>query len=42
MVGSAATDRSVVATVVVVAWNGADLIGPCLDALSAQQLPTVS
>ena len=37
MVGSAATDRSVVATVVVVAWNGADLIGPCLDSLSEQQ-----
>ena len=36
--GSAATDRSVVATVVVVAWNGADLIGPCLDALSEQEL----
>jgi N-acetylglucosaminyl-diphospho-decaprenol L-rhamnosyltransferase len=38
VVGSAATDRSVVATVVIVAWNGADLIGPCLDALSEQQL----
>ena len=38
VVGSAATDRSVVATVVVVAWNGAGLIGPCLDALSEQQL----
>jgi len=38
VVGSAATDRSVVATVVVVAWNGAGLIGSCLDALSEQQL----
>ncbi|HEY0870165.1 MAG TPA: glycosyltransferase family 2 protein [Acidothermaceae bacterium] len=38
MVGSAATDRSVVATVVVVAWNGAELIGPCLDALVEQEL----
>ena len=38
MVGSAATDRSVVATVVIVAWNGADLIGPCLDAVSEQVL----
>ncbi len=36
--GSAATDRSVVATVVIVAWNGADLIGPCLDAVSRQEL----
>ncbi len=36
--GSAATDRSVVATVVIVAWNGADLIGPCLDAVSQQEL----
>lgn len=38
MVGSASTDRSVVATVVIVAWNGADLIGPCLDAVSEQEL----
>ena len=38
VVGSAATDRSVVATVVIVAWNGADLIGPCLDAVSEQVL----
>jgi GT2 family glycosyltransferase len=38
VVGSGATDRSVVATVVVVAWNGADLIGPCLDAVSGQEL----
>ena len=38
MVGSAATDRSVVATVVIVAWNGADLIGPCLDAVAEQVL----
>ena len=38
VVGSAATDRSVVATVVVIAWNGADLIGPCLDAVASQQL----
>jgi GT2 family glycosyltransferase len=38
VVGSDATDRSVVATVVVVAWNGASLIGPCLDALSEQEL----
>jgi GT2 family glycosyltransferase len=30
---------SAVATVVVVAWNGADLIGPCLDAVAAQELP---
>jgi N-acetylglucosaminyl-diphospho-decaprenol L-rhamnosyltransferase len=36
VVGS--TDRSVVATVVVIAWNGADLIGPCLDAVAGQQL----
>ncbi|HEY5202259.1 MAG TPA: glycosyltransferase family 2 protein [Acidothermaceae bacterium] len=38
MVGSAATHRSVVATVVIVAWNGADLIGPCLDAVAGQEL----
>ena len=38
VVGSAATDRSVVATVVIVAWNGADLIGPCLDAVAGQEL----
>jgi GT2 family glycosyltransferase len=30
---------SAVATVVVVAWNGADLIGACLDAVAAQELP---
>ena len=38
VVGSAATHRSVVATVVIVAWNGADLIGPCLDAVAGQAL----
>jgi GT2 family glycosyltransferase len=38
VVGSAATDRSVVATLVVVAWNGADLIGACLDAVAGQEL----
>ena len=38
VVGSAATHRSVVATVVIVAWNGADLIGPCLDAVAGQEL----
>jgi hypothetical protein len=30
-------NRSSAATVVVVAWNGADFIGDCLDALGAQQ-----
>ena len=27
------------ATVVIVAWNGADLIDECLDAVAAQELP---
>jgi GT2 family glycosyltransferase len=32
------SDTSVVATVVVVAWNGAHLLDACLDALAGQQL----
>jgi GT2 family glycosyltransferase len=35
------SDPSVVATVVVVAWNGADLLDACLDALAAQQFDDV-
>lgn len=31
--------KSPLATVVVVAWNGADLLGDCLDALAAQEFP---
>src|SRR5450432_2367637 len=31
-------DTSVIATVVVVAWNGAHLLDACLDALAGQQL----
>jgi GT2 family glycosyltransferase len=35
------SDPSVVATVVVVAWNGADLLEACLDAVAAQHLDDV-
>jgi GT2 family glycosyltransferase len=38
MVAADAGD-SVIATVVVVAWNGADLLVDCLDALASQSLP---